>query len=77
MGKEFADCSPKDFYLSWEGCMRGGNKRERETVSWTKFELGFHKFNVDTAAKEKLGLAEIRGVLHDYREGCCQLSLSL
>lgn len=37
----------------------------RET--WVKPNLGFFKFNVDGAARDKLGPADIGGVIHDCR----------
>lgn len=43
-----------------------GGKKKKEVVLWEKPELGFHKFNVDDAARGKPDPTGIEGVLHDY-----------
>lgn len=64
MSKEFTRYFIEDFFISWEGCLRGGMRKVILKVSWMKPEAGFHKFNVDGAARGKPGPAG-GGILHD------------
>lgn len=67
MCKDFRGLGPEDFYLSWEGCMKGIGRVSRRLVKWAAPPLGSCKFNVDGAARGKPGPAGIGGVLHDDR----------
>lgn len=56
-----------DIILSnWEACMVGRSFKEREVMWWSPPPEGVLKFNVDGAARGKLGLTGISGVLHNH-----------
>lgn len=67
MCKEFVGLTLEDFYLSWEGCMKGVGKDRKHKVEWVAPAQGSCKFNVDGTAMGKLEPTRVRGVLHDNR----------
>ena len=61
--KEFSNFSLNDVVVNWKACMECGPTKERMSILWSPPPLDSLKFNVDGAARGKLGSAGIQGIL--------------
>ena len=65
--KVFADIKIDSIMHSWGECLKMGGFKKKMKVCWCLPPFGVLKFNVDAAAKGKLGLAGIGGVLRNHK----------
>lgn len=65
--KEFSNVKLDDIAQNWKPCMVCGLSKGQRVVSWRPPPLGTLKFNVDSAARGKLGPTGMGGVLRNCK----------